>query len=144
MVLCLAVALFAANGPAESRGTAMVICADGVAETIYLDADGTPIEPGTECCDCHDCNMPNLIAILADRSDQAMSYPLRLSATMDPVARIFVSDISRPMPRGPPLPQVAANARAWRVCVPVTLDRSEVLPGDYSQRGGALFQGLLT
>lgn len=143
-VLCICVALFAVAQKADSRGTAMVICADGGTETIYLDASGTPMEPGQTCCPCLDCNAPPLLALLPAPETMAPPLPrpalLRLLAVADP----FVPSIARPMPRGPPLSQAVGNWMTHRMVVPATFEKSKVSLGDYSHSGGAYLQGSLT
>lgn len=143
-VLCISLSLYAAAASAGMQQTAMVICADGGTETIYMDASGAPMEPGQTCCLCLDCNAPPLLALLPAPETMAPPLPrpalLRLLAVADP----FVPSIARPMPRGPPLAQAVGNRMTRRMVVPATFEKSKVSLGDYSHSGGAYLQGSLT
>ena len=90
-------------GPATQSLFETVICAGGENKTIYLDAEGNPVEPapvGTS----HDCNscLHHCGAILA--SAVALATPgWSLPALAAPVMRIFAGLVATNIqPRAPP------------------------------------------
>ncbi|CUH63056.1 hypothetical protein TG4357_00455 [Thalassovita gelatinovora] len=107
-LVAFALTLYGPLGMAEasSNGTflEMEICADGVAETVLVGFDGTPIEPSHDCHQCCVCcdtfaGHPNLA--------NGVGLPFCLSvAAAEPSSFqtpfLHTSNI-RPMPRGPPV-----------------------------------------
>ena len=140
-LLCVCLSFYAVVATAGMQGTAMVICADGGAETIYVDVNGTPIEPGTDCCSCLDCNVPNFVGVLPalEKATPVLPRPVAIivkaSVTGNPSAMV------RPLPRGPPPQQRSDSALARRMIVPATFEHPEMSLGDHSHRGGASLQG---
>jgi hypothetical protein len=93
----VALAAATVHGPV----TEMVICGDGGAETIRLDARGNPVK-GNQCCDCLDC-----LAMAASLPIPALpgaTLPAAVTASPAlPVAqRPGPLPCLAPLPRGPP------------------------------------------
>lgn len=114
LLLSLALALYGAAlaTPASASGplTELVICGEGGAQTIVLDAAGNPAKPARECCKCLNC----LAAIDAFVPQQpfALSAPdFAFRKDVPANGRIVCPDRAlHPMPRGPPShPQAKVN-----------------------------------
>lgn len=106
LCLLLALALVLA-GPGAARsavgGTMLVLCANGASETVWIGADGEPVDPAADCRTCPDCMMPTAGAV-----DPALPQPLFVSRLV-PAGRIQVAAVVPvpmpllfPAPRGPP------------------------------------------
>ncbi len=111
MIACLAVyGQFAAAGM-MGNGTylSVEICANGMAEIIHIDANGTPVDPAADCHDCLACAyfaagqtapMSKVAQIFARYTSAA--YPTRYETPA------FEKPKTRPLPRGPPMVQRSA------------------------------------
>lgn len=146
LVLCLGVALYGAAANAGMKmpvgGTEMVICADGVALTVYIDANGDPVEPGGVCCNCLDCgHAPVLFANQTSAGLAKPQYPSPSWPMADADVTIVLDTNARPMPRGPPLQGRVVFAHAAQKAVLATFDHSEMYPGHAFGLGGHLLQG---
>ncbi len=103
LLTVLSLAGNAAAVPAATGVTQMVICGETGAETIWLDANGTPTEQPTDCCSCSDClvstavclpdpvSVPHLIAVAITRP------PVTCQEPPHALSRLV------PQPRGPPV-----------------------------------------
>lgn len=104
--LLLALALVLA-GPGAARsavgGTMLVLCANGAAKTVWIGADGEPVDPAADCLTCPDCMTPT--AGLADPVLSQAPFVLRIvpaghaqvaAVVLVPTPPLF------PAPRGPP------------------------------------------
>ncbi|WP_156209356.1 hypothetical protein [Pseudorhodobacter wandonensis] len=106
ILLCVCVSLYSgalnAAAPMGSGLMEMVICADGGAKTITVDANGQPVSPSAACCDCLVCNAPTTVFPSAAfefgvaPSQFSKLTVLALHQTPAPII------ISRPQARGPP------------------------------------------
>ncbi|WP_412174958.1 DUF2946 family protein [Albidovulum sediminicola] len=115
LVLIFSLATVLAGGPrvhamsAAAGLTAIVICAENGAKTIYLNAEGAPAQPTSDCADCPICIALSAPALLAPEHSAPVraarrSGGCRFSAT---VARTRPN--LRPQSRGPP-PRALSNA----------------------------------
>lgn len=111
-LLCLLLTLaFVLSGALRSDAalggvTEMVICGDGGATTILLDAQGNPVE-GKRCCDCVKC-LPSL-TFLPEPAVVLRAAPVRfvrLGRVLSGVTAVRRQHL-RPVARGPP--------QAWHV-----------------------------
>lgn len=99
--------------PALAAGAAgmtpMVICGSNGAETVWLDATGTPAETPEDCSNCLDCIafsdvfLPPPVAGAAIPLHPAIMAPIFFQETRTDCCRL------RPMPRAPP--EGGANGR---------------------------------
>ena len=111
--MSLALALYGAAlaAPASGPMTELVICGEDGAETIRLDATGSPAEPTSQCCKCQSC----LAAFDAFVPQQAfaLAAPDLSSRTLTLGAgHIFCTDRALfPMPLGPPAVPSARMSR---------------------------------
>lgn len=142
-LLCLVAALaLALSGVAVAAATVhgpvteMVICGDGGAETIRLDARGNPVK-GNQCCDCLDCL--TMAAALPTPAMPRATLPAAVTVTAAlPVAQLpGPLPCPAPLPRGPPtatpLPCVLpAQAGLFRAA----LDQTQVLRGKAMPKTG--------
>ena len=106
LTVCLAVygpiAMAATNTGGASFS--MEICADGVARTVRVDADGVPVEHHQECQDCLICceatgAHPNVVT-------EAGLHILTLDVALERTpyqTPSFLKRTIRPMPRAPPV-----------------------------------------
>lgn len=108
IVLLIALAAALAGGPrvhamaADGPLVAMVICSDDGARTIYLNEDGIPSSPASDCADCPVCRALSLTALAAPEH----SLPIRASRPRHE-ARLLEALVrtgrgSRPRSRAPP------------------------------------------
>lgn len=107
-LLCLSLTLaFVLSGALRSDAalggvTEMVICGEGGASTILLDAQGNPVD-GKRCCDCVKC-LP-VLTFLPEPAVVVRPAPVgfvRLTTPQPGVTAVRRQHL-RPMPRGPPL-----------------------------------------
>jgi hypothetical protein len=110
----LAVLMLAAGGAGVIRadaagavpGIMMVICSDGVAKTIVLDAEGNPIETSDEeACPGHGpcCTLAQSDALSPVAPVRAVWEPVATVAVFHPEFAILRSETTRhPKARGPP------------------------------------------
>lgn len=122
-------------------GTAMVICADGAAQTIYVDANGVPVEPAAKCCPCLDCHAPVLFLNPESTDRPAPQLPRMLEPLVEADFSIALQFNTRPMPRGPPLQGWVAVAYTAQKGAPATFDPVEMYPGHAFGFGRHLLQG---
>lgn len=112
--------------------TEMVICGDGGAETIRLDARGNPVD-GDQCCDCMDCL--TMAAALPTALPPGATLPAAVAVNPAlPVAQLPGPRPSlSPQPRGPPVAAPLACVLPPQVGLfHVALDQTQV------QRGKAM------
>lgn len=106
--LCLFLALslvMAGPGAARSvvRGTMLVLCANGVAATVWLDQDGTPVDPAADCRTCPDCLTPATFAAEPPLPLPAFVSRIVPAATLQAAAEVPPPlPVLFPVPRGPP------------------------------------------
>lgn len=126
VLLCLCVTLYgatlSAGVPLGSGLTEMVICSDGGAKTISVDADGNPVSPASRCCDCLTCNAPTT-AFLGDsvQFDLGQSQFCKLTVADTHQTSAFLI-IAQPQARGPPLAPYVNGVRTMLRCGLVTKD----------------------
>lgn len=80
------------------------ICANGVLETLYVDASGAPVEPHGKCLDCQVCC--HISVSSTDVPCGTLPIPVLIDAPEASCSsRIFYlrKQMTRPMPRGPPV-----------------------------------------
>lgn len=122
IIRVLLVSSLALYGPVAMAGErangavyATEICADGVLETLYVDANGAPAEPHGSCLDCQVCCH---VSVASANGATGANLVLRLIDVPDDpsVFRVFHTrkHMFRCMPRGPP---VALHVRATTVPV---------------------------
>ena len=110
LVLCVLLFATALSGPASASlraietGANAVICADGVAVMVTLDADGQPVPPGQHRRHCADC-LPLVVAAVGTEAGPPISLArVHAVATSWPTA--FAHPIIRRgtlrLTRGPP------------------------------------------
>jgi hypothetical protein len=126
-----AVAARTVHGPV----TEMVICGDAGAQTIRLDAQGNPVEPG-QCCDCLDClvlvaGLP-LSAALPGADLRALPAPAVTDLSVLPLPLRHL----RPAPRGPPLASPASDSLSQARLSPAALELGQVPRGKAVARTG--------
>lgn len=104
--LIVALALVLA-GPGAARvavkGTMTVICAHGDVAAVWLDDDGTPVDPAEACRTCPDCLAAGLV--LLDPPLQPAVFVARIVpavAMLHPAAVPVPTPQLFPAPRGPP------------------------------------------
>ncbi len=142
-LLCLVVALaLALSGVAAAAATVhgpvtqMVICGNGGAETIRLDAKGNPVK-GNQCCDCLDC-LTMAVALPTPLPPGATQPAAVAVSPVLPVAQLSGPlPCLAPLPRGPPaatpLPcDLPAQAGLFRAA----LDQTQVQRGKAMPRTG--------
>jgi hypothetical protein len=126
MLLCVCVTLYGATlnaGVTMGAGvTEMVICAEGGAKTISVDADGNPVSPNARCCDCLTCNAPTTAFL--DEATQFNATPSQFCDLTVVVAHQTLASIliAQPQARGPPLASTDNGVRAMPRCGRVTQD----------------------
>lgn len=102
--------------------TEMVICAEGGAKTISVDADGNPVSPNARCCDCLTCNAPTTAFL--DEASHFNAAPsqfckLTVATAHQTLAPII---IAQPQARGPPLASKENGVRTMPRCGLVNKD----------------------
>lgn len=103
----------AAMAPAVSGPlTAMVICGDGGARTVFLDAQGNPAEPGS-CCDCLKCLTFSADLPIVPPAGMSLRRIMAAGTAPDAAPPLAVAPCLHPLPRGPPccvMPRAPAAA----------------------------------
>lgn len=104
LIVALALALLGQGAVAHGMGatdkTMLVICGSEGAETIWIDATGSPVERDQTCIDCPECtesvgdsfNPGPLVAVILAYRDQALvclptGLPLAIQSHMRPATR---------------------------------------------------------
>lgn len=96
-----------AAGLLSAEGTSMIICADGGAVAITLDAEGNPVAPGAAHRHCPDCFAP-AGAALADHPPSAVPATFVARSFAVPLTHVpRPARHTRPEPRGPPTETMA-------------------------------------
>lgn len=120
ILLCICVTLYgAALNAGVSMGsnvTEMVICAEGGAKTISVDADGNPATPASRCCDCVACNAPTTVFLGGFTHYSAAPSQfckLTVAAQHQTPAPLI---IARPQARGPPSATHVSGVRTMLRC----------------------------
>lgn len=110
LIVCLAVyATFGmAQGNVAGPGFLMVICADGVARTVRINADGQPVEPDQDCDECLSCcHLMAATAQHAPRVVATVTYTATQRNTAYSTPPIFPKRQILPVPRAPPFRAMA-------------------------------------
>ncbi|MFP7570084.1 hypothetical protein [Marivita sp. S2033] len=105
LVICLTV-----YGPSTMAGTGsdgvsfMEICADGVLQTIAVDASGAPVEPSAYCQECLSCCEVAGVALDGAHGSVLVSvlHDMPLGDDTHLALHLRNPDLG-PMPRGPPV-----------------------------------------
>jgi hypothetical protein len=96
---------FAQAGMSENGASfLMELCADGVAQTIRIDANGNPVDPAAPCCECLTC--VQLAAAAPNPQDMAAVILLSYGFVTDTIwttPLLVNTPDTCPLPRGPPL-----------------------------------------
>lgn len=141
-LLCLLAALSLALVPAVVAArtvhgpvTEMVICGDGGAQPIRLDARGNPVDPG-QCCDCLQCltlaaGLPQSLPPPTPSQVLLPPQPLRAQPAL-PLAQRHL----RPVPRGPPLARPGMDSVSQARLSPAALEFGQVPRGKAVARTG--------
>lgn len=114
LCLSLALVLSGPGGPGPAKGaTMLVICGDSGAELVWLDADGTPVEPGELGHSCPDCIVLDGVMPVSGMG-AAMTFRLAPEPRVAVQARLAPAPAAhlRPDTRGPPAAQ-ATCLRLW-------------------------------
>ncbi|MDU9005604.1 hypothetical protein [Sedimentitalea todarodis] len=107
-LLVLGLALYGPLAMAGDRAEGAVfsseICANGVVEVLYVDADGTPVEPHGGCLDCQVCCHIS-VSFAGPPCGATLSQVLIDAPDKPGLAHVFLiqKHMTRPMPRGPPV-----------------------------------------
>lgn len=126
--------------PAADGSITVVLCVDGGSKTLTLDAEGNPVDPAQECCDCMSC----CHAVGGDLPRRAGAGPMIFSVQgvhwAAPASDAVLSTINtRHLPRGPP---------AATCCVQPSLTGADqakarnfrILPGPFREGCGSSAQ----
>jgi len=105
LILALALVLSGPGGTGPANGATMVVlCGGDTPSTIWLDADGNPVEPGVMHDKCLDCiifsaTLPETSALRSSLIPRRLPVGLiqAIPPKPEPIAHL------RPDPRGPPL-----------------------------------------
>lgn len=112
-VLALSLALSGPGVVGPVKGAMLVeLCADGSVQQIWLDADGSPVQPAKSHAKCLDCLL--FSAPLPEMTTVTLALvPLRLpeKTVLPDAPETTPAPHLRPIPRGPP----AAESEAGRV-----------------------------
>lgn len=106
---------------ADHSLTQMVICGENGAKTVWLDASGTPAEPGHDCEECPKCIVFHSVAVTFPQKARPWVAPRRIrtpirSTEALPRQRAHL----RPALRGPPC---VAISQKGNKASPLTLHR---------------------
>lgn len=140
VTLILSIAIFGtatvAQGPVTGPLSQMVICGEGGARTIWLDASGTPVDAPRKCCQCLKCLEISGSLPSASGSPACVAPRLSMFDPVMPVAAPFAGRKERSMPRGPPVaedadftPAGSEGMRRVAASVPALLESGQVTPG---------------
>ena len=106
----------AATGPGLHGLSELVICSEGGTQTVWLNADGEPVQPDEPCCNCLDClDLPAFSAV----SPGQTARRARRGADRHPVPRQRLVRHPRPdlpQARGPPFASPETGMPLWSVC----------------------------
>lgn len=108
---------------ADANLSAMVICSENGARTIYLDADGVPASPKSDCAKCPLCIALSIHALAAPGQSLPVRTARRFRMTRSSDAVIRTRRRLRPQSRGPPptAPSSANPARANAALIDATI-----------------------
>ena len=112
---------------ADANLSAMVICSEDGAQTIYLDSDGVPASPKSDCAKCPVCIALSIHALAAPGQSLPVRTARRFRMTRSSDAVIRTRRRLRPQSRGPPptAPSRANPARANAAHVDATIAASD-------------------
>lgn len=119
MTLLFSLAAGLATGPrvhgmgADANLSAMVICSGDGAQTIYVNADGTPALPRSDCAECPVCIALSIHAVTAPGQSAPLRTARRFRIARASEAVIRTRRHLRPQSRGPP-PMVPSDANPAR------------------------------
>ncbi len=110
LLLAACLTLYGPFSTAMAGGSAafsMEICADGVAKTVLIDADGNPVEPDQVCAKCLTCCQATgaLIPVICAAAPSFVLLDMNVDnpSAQDPV---LTKRNIHPAPRGPPVVQL--------------------------------------
>lgn len=113
--LCLFLALalvLAGPGAARSavQGTMLVLCANGATATVWLDQDGTPVDPAADCRTCPDCLTPT-----GTPAEPPLPLPAFVSRFVPAATAQVAAAVPPPLPLLFPAPRGPPAAAALRM-----------------------------
>jgi hypothetical protein len=84
--------------------TELVICADGQAKTVFLNAKGEPVTPDSKkrCANCPDCRHATAITQHFCTAVEAVMRSISVPAPVLPVSIVATYAEMHPQPRAPP------------------------------------------
>jgi hypothetical protein len=104
--LLLALALAFAGGagamPLAQGVSAVVICAETGAETIYLDATGAPAKPMMDCATCPDCLETSALGVALPQIGLGLGTQTAIRHRLPAAESLPRARHQRPETRGPP------------------------------------------
>lgn len=115
MALCLAgYGTFSMAGVSGDSGSFfMEICADGVALTVLVDADGQPVESEETCPDCHACCFLSSFGPPQVSAQLLVPIHVEINAERPAFATpVFQKRNILPVPRGPPAMFIVISAKS--------------------------------
>ncbi len=81
----------------------MVICSDGIAQTIEVALDGNPVQPIDDCGDCLSCGVAFVNAVLPpSKTSSLRNFEETPHSEVGQDAPTAPEDNKRPKPRAPP------------------------------------------
>ncbi|WP_371225644.1 hypothetical protein [Roseovarius sp. 2305UL8-3] len=111
MLLILGVTFYGPSGMAQANGDgallSMEICADGVAKTVLVNADGVPVEPSQNCYHCLTCcNIAGPPPSAFGDADLSVALLVSKAPQLSVFTPIVEKRNTRRMPRAPPVPDI--------------------------------------
>jgi hypothetical protein len=138
LFLALAVVLSGPGGSGSAHGATMVVlCGGETPGTVWLDANGNPVDPESPCYKCPSCLMfdaPSADRVVLRLTLEALPVPVRLVPAV-PLQPVLAAHL-RPDPRGPP-PELSIttalagsrlDARSHARTAPIRLDLRQARP----------------